>query len=241
MKRLYLDVETSPNIGLFWSAGIKQKIDYENIIKERAIICICYKWEGDKEVHSLTWDKDQDDEKMLRKFMKIANTADELVGHNLAKYDMAWIRTRCLYHEIDCFPEYTMVDTLKYSRSKFRFNSNRLDYIGKYLGVGKKIHTDFDLWKNIVLHKSKESLKRMVNYCKGDVLLLQKVYNKMKNHIPPKSHYGMQAGGERHSCSECGSNDLAVAKRRMTAAGTRKIQFQCNNCGKYTTCPERKK
>jgi hypothetical protein len=65
-KRLYFDIETSPNIGLFWSAGYKQKIDYSNIIKERAIICICYKWEDEKQVHSLNWDKNQSDKKLLQ-------------------------------------------------------------------------------------------------------------------------------------------------------------------------------
>jgi hypothetical protein len=37
-KRLFFDIETSPNIGLFWSAGFKLNIAPENIIKERAII-----------------------------------------------------------------------------------------------------------------------------------------------------------------------------------------------------------
>ena len=81
-KRLFFDIETSPNIGMFWSAGFKQRIDYDNIIKERAIICICYKWEGENEVSFLTWDKRQSDKKMLDNFIKVANEADELIGHN---------------------------------------------------------------------------------------------------------------------------------------------------------------
>ena len=130
-RRLYFDIETSPNIGLFWSAGYKQTIDYSNIIQERAIICICYKWEDEKEVSYLTWDKKQCDKKMLQEFIKVANTADELIGHNGDKFDLAWIRTRSLLHKIDMFPTYKTVDTLKISRSKFRFNSNRLNYIAQ--------------------------------------------------------------------------------------------------------------
>ena len=114
-KRLYFDIETSPNVGLFWSAGYKQNIDYSNIIKERAIICICYKWEDEKETYALTWDSKQDDKKMLIEFIKIANQADELIGHNGDKFDLAWIRTRCLFHKIDMFPKYTTIDTLKIS------------------------------------------------------------------------------------------------------------------------------
>jgi len=76
-RRLYFDVEVSPCIGLFWQAGYKINIGYENIIKERAIICICYKWEDDRTVYGLTWDDNQCDKAMLEEFIKIANQADE--------------------------------------------------------------------------------------------------------------------------------------------------------------------
>ena len=71
-KRLFFDIETSPNIGLFWEAGYKKNIDHSNIIKERAIICICYKWEDSKEVGFLTWDSKQSDKKMLQNFIKLS-------------------------------------------------------------------------------------------------------------------------------------------------------------------------
>ena len=45
-------IETSPNIGMFWTAGYRQTISPDNIIKERAIICICYKWADEEQVHS---------------------------------------------------------------------------------------------------------------------------------------------------------------------------------------------
>jgi len=232
-KRLYFDIETSPNIGLFWSAGYKQNIDYNNIIKERAIICICYKWEDDKKVHSLTWDKDQDDKILLEEFIKIANEADELVGHNGDKFDLAWVRTRCLFHQLNMFPNYITIDTLKIARSKFRFNSNRLDYIAKFLGLGHKIKTDFKLWKNIVLNKDAKALDYMVKYCKMDVVLLEQVHKKLSVHIAPKTHYGVIFGQDKGSCPECGSDELAIAKRRTIASGVKKIQYQCQVCNKY--------
>lgn len=233
-KRLFFDIETSPNIGFFWQAGYKLNVPYSNIIKERAIICICYKWAGDKKVYSLNWDSSQDDKEMLEQFMVIANSADELVGHNGDKFDLPWIRTRCLYHGIPCFPSYNTIDTLKSARSKFRFNSNRLDYIAKYLGFGGKTDTGFDLWKNIVLHSDKKALKKMVDYCKNDVVILEKVYNHIANYIPHKTHYGALAGN-KYSCPECATDNLTVSKRRYTAAGILKIQLVCGDCGKYHT------
>lgn len=232
-KRLYFDIEVSANVGLFWQSGFKITIGTENIIKERAIICICYKWEEDKDVYYLHWDKKQCDKKLLEDFIKVANEADELVGHNGDKFDLPWIRTRCLLHRIQMFPNYTTIDTLKIARSKFRFNSNRLDYIGKFLGLGQKIHTDFDLWKNIMLHNDKEALNKMIDYCIQDVCLLEKVHKELNNHIPAKTHYGVIFGQDRGSCPECGSDQLVKNLKRVMASGLVKIQYKCQICGKF--------
>lgn len=234
-KRLFFDIEVSANIGLFWQSGFKLNIGPESIIKERAIICICYKWEDSKEVESLEWDSKQCDKKMLQKFIKIANTADEIVGHNGDKFDLAWIRTRCLFHRIDMFPTYTTIDTLKISRSKFKFNSNKLDYIAKFLGVGEKIKTDYGMWKDIMLNKCKVSMSKMVKYCKMDVVVLEKVYKELSVHILSKVHYGVIFGSDRGSCPECGSDEIVRMCNRVTASGVKKIQYQCRTCHKYHT------
>lgn len=234
-RRLIFDIETSPNIGMFWEAGYKKNIPYENIIKERAIICICYKWEGEKKVHGLFWDENQDDKTMLETFLQVANEADELVGHNGDKFDLAWIRTRCLFHKLPMFPKYVTVDTLKVARSKFKFNSNKLDYIAKYLGIGSKIHTSYSLWRDILLDKSETAKKHMLKYCKGDVVILEKVYVELKNHTEAKQHYGAMYNVDKDSCPECGSHDLKNSKLRTTATGLLKRQYQCGNCNKYHT------
>lgn len=234
-KRLYFDIETSPNIGFFWQSGFKLNIGYQNILKERSIICICYKWEGDKEVHGLTWDKKQSDKKMLQDFIKVVDSADELVGHNGDKFDLAWIRTRCLYHGIQMFPNYVTIDTLKVARSKFKFNSNRLNYIADFLGIGQKIKTDFDLWKDIALKNDQKAMDKMVKYCKMDVILLEKVHQHLSTHIPFKTHYGVKFGADRGSCPNCGSDELLKHSDRVLASGTKRIVYKCKTCNHYHT------
>jgi len=234
-RRLFFDLETSPNIGLFWEAGYKKNIDYTNIIKERAIICICYKWEDDKEVHSLHWDSKQSDKSMLEKFVEVVKNAQELVAHNGDKFDLAWVRTRCLFHRIPMFPKYKTIDTLKVGRSKFKFNSNKLDYIAQYLGMGKKIKTEFGMWKDILLKKDKVAMGKMIKYCKMDVILLEKVYNNLSVHLEPKTHYGVLYGTDRGTCPECGSDYLHICKYNTTATGLKKIQYQCKTCNKFHT------
>jgi DNA polymerase elongation subunit (family B) len=237
-KRLFFDLEVSPNIGFFWKAGYKLNIGYENIITEGGIICSCYKWEGEKEVYHLTWDKKQSDKQLLRSLIAVLNEADEIVAHNGDKFDHAWLRTRCLYHRIDMFPAYTTIDTLKVARSKFRFNSNRLDYIAQYLGVGAKLKTEYGWWKDIVLKKCEKSMNNMVKYCKEDVRVLERVYVEMKNHIPVKMHHAILQGGNegysKRDCPECGGHSHIQATR-TTKLGFLRRQRKCTNasCGKY--------
>lgn len=232
-KRLYFDVETSFNIGWFWKAGYKINIPYQNILTEAAIICICYKWEGEKKVHYLHWDKKHSDKRMLQDFIKIANEADELIGHNGDKFDLAWIRTRCLFHQISMPPKFITIDTLKVVRSKFRLNSNRLDYIADYLGIGRKKKTESDLWVKIALYSDQKALDYMIKYCQHDVVLLEKVYQRLAPHIEPKINYPALYEDDRSGCPECGSDNLKANGTRATLTGIIKRQYHCRDCGRY--------
>lgn len=230
-RRLFLDIETSPNIGLFWNPGSRVSISYDNIIKERAIVCIAYKWAGEKKVHFVQWDKQQNDKAMLEKIVPVMNSADEIVAHNGNKFDITWIRTRCLFHGIPMMPHYNSVDTLTLAKKKFRFNSNRLDYITKFLGLKSKKETNFQLWKDVTVDNSSKALKKMVDYCKNDVVILEKTWDKINNYVPAASSTAEYAS----QCPECGSEETVVNQRRTTAAGYNKVTFRCRNCGKYST------
>lgn len=237
-RKLYFDIETSFNIVSAWNVGYKVNISHQNIIKERAIICICYKWEHEKTVHSLTWDKDQCDKKMLEEFVRVANTADVIIGQNHEKFDLPWVRTRCFFHRIPMFPNYDTIDTLKKARANFRFNSNTLDYMSKFAGFGGKLPTDYSLWNKIILDKCQKSLDYMVKYCKMDVIRLEEFYKELAPYITNKTHLGVLSGASKTSCPECSSENTAVSKIRISAAGIKKVQLQCKDCGKYHTVSE---
>ena len=239
-KRLYFDIETSFNLCAVWSVGHKISVGYESIIKERAIICICYKFEGSDKVYHLTWDKGND-KKMLQKFAEIINTADEVIGHNSDKFDIKWVRTRCIYHGIPMTHDIKSIDTLKAARGKFRFNSNRLDYLGKYLGLGEKMETGgFSLWKDIVLKNSKKAMNTMVAYCKQDVLLLEKIFQKINPYIPVKTNAAVMFERKPLTCPECLGEHTVINKHKISAAGMRTVVMQCRDCGKYFSVSQAK-
>lgn len=234
IKRLFFDIETSPNIMLSWRAGYKLNLGPENIIKERAIICICYKWEHEDKVHYLTWDNKQCDKTMLELFIDEMHKADEVIGHNGDKYDIPWIRTRCLYHRIPMMPDVKSLDTYKKVKGRLNLNSNKLDYLGKFLKVGEKQETGgFDLWKNICLNNDPEALKKMVEYCIQDVVLLEKVFKELTNYIKHNTHVGAIIDDNAASCPNCGGVHHRYIKKLVSPVGAISHQLQCTDCNGY--------
>lgn len=231
-KVLFLDIETSPNVVLSWRAGYKINIAPDNIVEERRIICICYKWQGEKEVHSLTWDHRQNDKSMLRKFSKVLDSADLVVGHNADKFDMKWVNGRVAYHGLPPLNAQASVDTLKQSRKAFNLNSHKLDYLGTLFIGEKKIKVDFDLWKKVMLGNDRKALDKMVKYCKQDVKLLEKVYNHIQPYVRQTVHQGILKGGDDMCCKSCGSSKTKWNGDRIA----NKIVYRtrrCNACGHF--------
>lgn len=232
-RRLFWDIETSPNIVLSWRTGYKINISHENILQERAIICIAWKWEGEDETHSLHWDKNHDDSKMIAKFLKVAEEADEMVAYFGDSFDMPWLKTRCLFHGF-VFPDFKTIDPLQWIRRKFYFNSNKMDYVSQFLKLGEKLETQFDLWKG-VMADDPESLKFMVEYNEQDVRLLEKIYAKLSLVMKPKTHRGVSYHGAKWTCPRCGSTNVKTNKKKISATGTITWGMQCKDDGGYFT------
>lgn len=238
VRRLFADIETAPNIGLFFAAGFDKTINPDAIIQERKIICIGYKWEGEKKVNVLMWDKDRCDRKMIQDFIEVANSADEIVGHFGDRFDWPWIRTRCLMHKLPPLPKWKTVDTKAWASKYFYFNSNKLDYLAQVMGYEGKADTKFKLWKDILLEGCMKSLRYMAYYCGKDVELLEKVYLRLAPYMTPKTHAGVYASLAKWTCPHCGSSRVHKTKTRVTAGGAKQHQMICDSCHAYYQIPE---
>lgn len=230
-KRMFFDIETSYNVVADFACGWGKNIGPHQILKERAVICICWKWEGDDKVHYLKWDENQCDKKMLTEFSKEIEKADEVIGHNGDKFDLRWLRGRCIIHQLP-FPTYVKsLDTLKKVRAAGYFNSNKLDYLGKLLlGYGKTDTGGFQLWVDICEKKCKTAMHKMVLYCKNDVVMLEEVFEKLSPYITHNTHVGKAKGGKKHSCKGCGSDNIKFKKNVYTPTGNVQRLVECQDC-----------
>lgn len=230
IKRLFLDIETSPNTVYSWRVGRKIHLDPDNIIEERCIVCVCWKFAGSNKVNSVSWNGRGDNRKIIATILPVLNSADEIVMHNGANFDLPWIKTMALLYGVPTNPSYKVVDTCVFARKNLYLNSSKLDYLGKFLGVGAKIHTDFSLWKGVMAGDPK-ALKRMIEYCKQDVVLLEKVYEKLSICMPASTHTGVLSGGGKWTCPHCGGYNVVKHGRRVTAKGAVQHQMTCQSSG----------
>jgi DNA polymerase elongation subunit (family B) len=233
LKVLFYDIETSYNIVKSWRVGYNMTIQPGDIISERKIICVSYKWLGEDKVHSIAWNSKQDDAILVERFVEVLNKADLIVAHNGDGYDLPWIRTRALLHNIPMKIDYKQFDTLKVCRRKFNFNSNKLDYISEFLGFGNKIKTDMSLWDDIILRKSDDALNKMIEYCNKDVELLEKVYCKLMYHEGPYYHAGVLNERSKETSPYSGTSNLEHISVATTPAGTIKHTMKDLETGQY--------
>lgn len=225
-KILVLDIETKPAQAYIWRAYGEQNIGVEQIIDAGSIICVGAKWLGEKVTHLFSdWEHGHD--VMLKEIWLMMSEADAVLTYNGDKFDLPKLQGEFLLAGLGPTPPLTSIDVVKAVR-KFGFFVNRLAFIGPFLGVGAKVkHEGFDLWVK-VMQGDVRAQRKMAKYCKQDVVLLEKLYLKVRPFIRNHPHMGIH----KHVCGACGSNHVQSRGYRRTKSF--KIQrLQCQACGSW--------
>lgn len=236
-KVLFLDIETmailSYNWGIYDQSAIKIKKDWE-------LLSLAWKWQGSKKVHCITRQNKDTDLNVAKKAHELLSQADICSGHNGDQFDLKKLKARMLFHGLEPIKPTVSVDTKKMVKSVFNLTSNSLNHIAQYLGLGQKIkHSGFELWEGCEANDPK-AWKMMIKYNKMDVVLLEKVYNKlvpwMKNH--PNMAL-LQGKNVNEGCNKCGSSN--VVKDGLHANTTTINQrLKCKDCKGYFLRPLKK-
>jgi hypothetical protein len=222
VKVLLFDIENRPLLSYVWEV---YEADSIKVVEQRDILSFAYKWVGDKNVKVFSL-RNNTHKQLLRKLHSLLNEADVVVGHNSKSFDTKMVNSFFVHYGFKPPSPYKQIDTLSIAKNKFRFASNHLNDLGEYLGCGKKVETGgFKLWEGC-MKGEKKSWLLMEKYNKGDVELLEKVYNKL---VPwaentPYMHEGL-------SCPKCGGNvQFRGAYINRTQIGKR---YQCIKCGSW--------
>lgn len=225
-KILFFDIETTPNLGYTWG---KYEQDVLSFKKEWRILCVAYKWLGQKQVH---WVGGKNrDGAVLRRLKKLFDQADVVVAHNGDAFDVKKISTRMLISKITPLNDVASIDTLKVAKKHFNFTSNRLNDIAQALGIGSKVkHTGIDLWLGC-LQNDPKAWKLMERYNRRDVELLEKVYLRMYPWIIKHPNLARLLD-RKHACPKCLSENV-VRWGLKPLAGSVQQRWACRKCSGY--------
>jgi hypothetical protein len=226
MKILLLDIETAPNLAYVWGIW-EQNVGLNQLIKSDYMLCWSAKWLDSDTMHYASRQSDTA-KQMLTPLHKLLDEADAVVHYNGRKFDIPWINREFVLQGMSPPAPYKQIDLLQTVKATFRFASNKLDYISKALGLGEKADTGgFELWLGCIKNDAK-SWAKMQTYNIQDVLLLEKLYYKLRPWIKGHTNYSMYNTGQL-VCPHCGST--RVHKRGFAFTLASKYQrYQCASC-----------
>jgi hypothetical protein len=244
---LILDVERVAGITQqsWWDRKDLQKryIHHETVVREPRTTIVCAKWYDSDEVIRLTeWDKGGRGT-FLKRVHALMATADIIIGHNLDGADVPWLLGDFYLPRVGHkhrpnlppLPPFKTVDTLKVMRRQFRSGApfKSLDALCQILGIPAKTDVyDRDAMDRAVAG-SAEDRERLTEYCAGDVIATQGLFDALRPHIKNHPHLFVDGADKLTTCNRCGHQTEPTGRRYVGTVLSYSMR-KCVSCGGYS-------
>ena len=234
MNILFLDIETSPNTAHVWGLW-NQTVSINQLLESSSTLCWAAKW-ADEDGVMFDSIYQSTPKQMIKRIHNLLEHADMVVHYHGTSFDIPTLNKEFIAHGLKPPSPYKEVDLLKTIRKRFRFASNKLDYVAQKLGLGKKHpHKGHELWIECMAHKQ-EAWATMEEYNRQDVVLLEKLYYRVLPWI--KHHPNHSAFDNRPICPNCGHDKAQCRGFALTQTGKYQ-RYQCKGCGSWYRSVER--
>lgn len=230
IKILIIDIETRPNLAWCWGL-FDQNISLNQIERVGSVISWAAKWHGDRRVMFAS-DHHDGHKSCIKQAWDLIDEADVVIGYNSKSFDMKHLAREFILADLPPPSHYVDIDLLAVVRNRFKFLSNKLQHVSQELGIGSKTqHDGFDLWLGCMRGDPK-SWTIMRRYNKQDVVLTEKLYERLLPWIRNHPHRGLY-GGDVACCPRCGHDKLITRKYYTTRTGKYRT-VQCKQCKGYS-------
>jgi DNA polymerase elongation subunit (family B) len=229
-KIVLYDIETTPNIGFTWGKYEQNVIEF---LKEWQLLSFAFKELNHKKVtcYSRRHFSDPTERALVKSLWKVLNTADVVITHNGLNFDNKKMNAKFVEHGLSPVQPAQQVDTKRIAKDNFRFNSNSLDDLGRTLRVGRKLQKmEFETWLGC-MNNDIASFELMERYNKQDVVLLEKVYLKLRPWANRHPNIAQLSRKFTH-CPRCASDKIMPHGLKYNSRTVWK-QYRCKSCGGY--------
>jgi DNA polymerase elongation subunit (family B) len=229
LRLLSVDIETRPNLAYVWGLW-DQNVGLNQIAASTEMICWSAKWtDRTKIIFRSTFHDGK--EKMVHDLWDLLNETDAVIHFNGRRFDIPHINREFLEMGLEPPSPYKQIDLFQAVKRRFRFPSNKMEYVCDTLGVGNKLkHEGFDLWLGCMANE-KASWRLMRQYNVNDVALTEMLYWKILPWIPNIPSHAAHSGEE--SCPACGSKHIEHRGYAYTQQ-SRFHRLVCKKCGKWS-------
>jgi DNA polymerase elongation subunit (family B) len=232
-KILIFDIENSYTEIAAWGIN-KQYINKTQILHDWFILSFSCKYLYDDEIYSFVLTPEEaiakDDKRVVGELWRFLDDCDIAITYNGNFHDIPKTNTRMLINKFPPPSPYKSIDVYQVISRIFGFTNKSMDYVSYMLDLERKMENEgMELWKKCVAGDL-ESLKKMENYNRQDVVCLQEDYIRIRPWIKNHPNIGLWHDSEERVCGYCGSKDITYSdKLTSTPSGLYKI-FRCNDC-----------
>jgi hypothetical protein len=253
---MLFDIETLPIIGNFWDTG-KQYLGYQNILEDWVVLSWSAKSlfsshiEGDiltpeeiarrnSQIFIPEPKTHNADERIVRRIWKYLDEADVVITQNGIKFDVRKLNARFLYYRLPPPRPFHHIDTLKAAQAAFASSSHRLGYMTEWLGLTRKLDTDYELWQRAQIGEP-AALQEMYDYGLNDTGILEEYYTTIRSWIPNHPNFSaytnryIDLDADEVSCPVCRHAIHAshLKETYRTPLGNQYDAGRCPHCKSY--------
>lgn len=231
---LFLDLETAPSIVVTFGR-FNVNLSQDNVLKEgNYLLTAAWSWLGSETVYGMKLAPNSaikgEDVEIVAQLYEAIEEADIVIAHNSVKFDLPVIKTRLVANGFPPHKTVKIMDTLRMAKH-FRFPSNKLDSIGAYLKLGRKVDTGgIDLWVRCI-QGDEAALQEMLEYNIEDVNLLKRVYYKLQAFNSGTANFAHYYDDDKHHCPACGSTHLTETGNFVYTPVSKFEEVVCEDCG----------
>ena len=233
MRTLIFDLENAPGTAFYWRAKTEW-IGPHMVINHPFMLSYAAKWQDGRKILSgvVTPEEAQarDDSRIVAEIADLLREADKVVAHNCDGFDLPILNGRILVNGLEPLGMVQTIDTLKLARKSFSLTHNSLGALADVLGLGtNKLDTSFSLWVDC-MEGDERALGKMLRYNKQDVVVLQKVYERLVPHVKGLPRLVDGDFQNERVCVQCAGESIRKDGFYRTNASTFQ-RWRCNDCG----------